>query len=226
MFKRFLIVFLLTATSAQAQTDTSGRLQDLKDILKQISTSAPVPAGKLAPAAPGKTASLDFKPSAQLRQQIIKAYVDGMRGPFPEVAKVLEASFKDRDVFAEANKQAHQLFGVSVNNVADALAVFLTYGWLVARGDSSDPTKAQVQAVSKQFKGLATKMANMSELQKQQTADAFTMQSVIISFFTEVYSGKPDELKKFGQGQNESLKRLGFDLNAVKLTDQGFIPAK
>lgn len=226
MIKKFLLTALLAfGVPAQAQLSTPGLSSSIKNMLNQMGTPAPAPATGTKPATPAKTVSLDFKPNAQVRQKAIKTFIDGFRTQAPQVAQELEAGFKKVDIFAEADKETRQKFGVSVNNTADMLAVYFSYVWLVARGDSGDATKAQVQGISRQLKTIFSSpgATPLTEVQKQETADALTLQTVFIGMITEAYKNEPDKLQEFGLALIESWKGQGFDLSQMELTDNGFV---
>lgn len=228
MIRRFFLTFLLTlGVSARAQLGTPGLSSSITNMLNQLGTPAPAStAGQPAqtqPAAGKPMQSMNFKPDAALRQQAIRRFVDGFRESAPALAAELEKNVKTIDVFGEIDKQLKTQYSLSVNNLADAMTLNLLSVYQVSLGQTDDPPKAQVLAVNKQLKTLLGSGAALTDAQKQQAADGFTLQALLISMFSEAYKDKPDQLMEFGRALNEGLKGMGLDLSLLELTDQGFV---
>ncbi len=119
-------------------------------------------------------------------------------------------------------------FGLRTDNLADAYTVYWVEAWQAAHGRSDEGSRAQAQAVKAQAARalLATpEVARATDAQKQELADALLVQALLIGAAKNQAGGDPAKLRAVGQAVRQGAKASGLDLDAMTLTEDGFVPA-
>lgn len=170
---------------------------------------------------------LNFKPSEANQKRNLANFVTKTRAVDPSSADELERLFTS-DLMRQIDTGMRGL-GLSSSNVADAYALYWTSAWLGARGRDDDLPSEQMIAVRDQAARAlisTTVLANASDLQKQELADALLVQSALIAGY--INGGKQDAalMTKVKIAIAQGAKAMGLDLYAMTLTDEGFVPAK
>lgn len=231
-----LAALLLLSASARAQGNLGGAAglsNSIFKLMNQVGAPAAPATGTSArtpPAAPAP-ATLTFRASKQVRQQVIRTFVQQISDASPEVGAELEKTFKTTDIFTEIEKEERRLFGqtMSVNNVADVWATYWGYAWLMTRSRTDDPTPRQMQGLRTQFQGLLLglpDLVKMTEAQKQEMSDTLTLQVLLFGILADAWKEDQESLAQFGQQLGDTARQMGFDLNRLDLTDAGFVVQK
>ena len=230
---RLLLTFgllLLPFASAQGSAQGSAPSAQLSgSVFKLFNQVGGTPGASPATTASVSLDALKFKPSAQVRQRAIAAFVGTMGKESPEMGAEFQKVFASADVFAALDKQAGALFGLGTSNLADTWAIYWAYSWLLAQGRSDDPTRAQVAGLRAQMGGLMLGLPEVraySEVRRQEISDALMLQVTLYSVLAETWKADPASLREFGQGIAQTSRTLGLDLNQVTLTAQGFVAKK
>ncbi len=169
-----------------------------------------------------KLVSLEFKPSAKLRQQNISRFLTKLRANNPSTAQVPSTNA----VMAQIDRSMASV-GLKSNNVADAYAVYWTNAWIGSRGQNEDLPKAQMIAVRNQAANallLNPKFTSATNIQKQELAEAMILQAIIISAFVNNAKSDPALMEKVKVAISQGAKGMGLDLDRMTLTLQGFRP--
>jgi hypothetical protein len=171
-------------------------------------------------------ASFIFQPSIQLRRTNLASFVAKSRKTDPQGAAAMEQLFASVDIMSQIDEKMRETYGMRANNVADAYAVWWSSAWMGAQGRSDDPTPKQMAMVKQQaIDALAATpaFAGASDAAKQELAEALLVQAALIGAAVETYGNDPATLAKVRTAIAEGAKAAGVDLNAMKLTDAGFV---
>ena len=171
---------------------------------------------------------LKFAPSASRKSRNLAQFVEKSREADPQGAAQMERLFASTDVIGEIGKGIAP-YGLKTNNVADAYAVYWMTAWQVAHGDTSDFTRSQSQAVKQQAANalLATpEFVSATDAVKQEMAEAYLVQAALIQASVDVAQTDRTIAKGLPSAVRKGAKASGLDLDAMTLTDEGFVPAQ
>lgn len=173
--------------------------------------------------------SIDFsyRPSTQQRKKNLAQFVEKTRRSNPDSAAKMQGLFASTDVIALMG-QALAPVGLRTDNVADAYAVWWMSAWGAAHGDSSTPGRAKAQAVREQAGraiSATPEFASASNESKQEFAEALLVQAALIDSMVEEYGRDPAMAAKIASSVRQGARASGLDLDAMTLTEQGFVPA-
>jgi hypothetical protein len=62
-----------------------------------------------------------------------------------------------------------------------------------------------------------------SDAVKQETAEAYLIQTALIGSFLEQANGDPSQMKRLAAAVREGARAAGMDLASLELTDSGFV---
>lgn len=175
-----------------------------------------------------KRLSLSYKPSIQRRKQNYLNFVAKTRGDDPNGAVQLAQFFASSDVI-QSISTALVPYGLRIDNVADAFAVYWTSAWLGSRGQQQQGTKAQAQAIRTQaFNALSLVpgFENATDAEKQEFAEALLIQAMMIDSAVEQSKANPAQMSKVKATVTQGAKGMGLDLYTMTLTPNGFVPAR
>ena len=116
--------------------------------------------------------------------------------------------------------------GLSATNMADAFAIWWVQAWQTSRGDTSDPSPAALKAVKGQAEAAMLSMPALTGLpdaQKQGFAEGLLVQAAILGSAAEQVKADPAQSRKLAGIARANARQAGLDLDAVRLTDQGFV---
>ncbi|MET3725846.1 DUF6683 family protein [Sphingomonas trueperi] len=181
-----------------------------------------------APAQPAvNPAALRYTPSKARRSANLAAFVQKTRARDPRGADDLQKVFAEGD-FIERIGGLVASQGLHVDDVADAYALWWLTAWHAARGNNDTPPQQMISAVQAQAARavLATgEIAQASDAQKQELAEALWVQSALIDVAMEQAKQDPARLRQIGDAVRQGAKGMGLDLDAITLTSHGFVPA-
>ncbi len=170
---------------------------------------------------------LRFSPSPATRRRNMAGFTARTRTQSPETADRMEQLFASTDVFA-AMAQGLAPKGLRIDNVSDAYTVYWITAWQASRGVSGDTSKEQAQAVRAQVTAalLATpELVSAAATQKQELAEALLVQTALVDASMEQAAGDSNQKRAIAAGVRQGAKAMGLDLDAMTLTDNGFVPA-
>lgn len=173
-----------------------------------------------------QSAQLDFTPSMQRRQANYASFVERSRKVDPAGAAGLEANLK-LDPIALMKPELAK-FGLRVDNVADAYAVYWVEAWQAVHGVNGASSRATAQAVRAQAAkaiGATPEFASATAAQKQEFAESYLVQAVMVGAAKEQAAGDPAKLAQVAAAVEKGARAAGLDLRAMVLTEEGFRPA-
>lgn len=188
------------------------------------------PAADAASAAPTRAdaSMLRYTASRTRRSANLAAFVQKTRVADPQGAADLQKVFAEGD-FIERIRAMVAPHGLQIEDVADAYTLWWLTAWHAARGNNDTPSPEILSAVKAQAARavLATgEIAQASDAQKQELAEALWVQSTLIDVAVEQAKRDPARLRAIGDAVRKSAKGMGLDLDAIDLTAQGFVPAR
>lgn len=178
-----------------------------------------------AAALPQQTASLAFRASPQARKANYRQFVSKARKVDPVGAARMETLFGTTDIVAAMGAPLAKV-GLRTDNVADAYTVWWMNAWQAAHCDTSDPSRAAIRAVRVQAATsiLATpQFAGATDAMKQEFAEALLIQAALLEASADTYKSDPSMLAKLGAAVRQGAKASGLDLDAMRLTELGFV---
>jgi hypothetical protein len=172
-------------------------------------------------------AFLSFTPSVTRRRTNLTEFAARLRSASPAGARELDRIFAQRDVIGEFGK-ALAPYGLRTDNIADAYTVWWTNSWQAANGDFRDLSRTTTQIVKQQAaRGMLATPAirDMNEAAKQEFAETLFVQAILFSNYVDTYKNNPAMMRQLGAAVRKGAKASGLDLDAMTLTDQGFVPS-
>jgi hypothetical protein len=171
---------------------------------------------------------LMFKPSKQIRQELIRGYIAQTKRGDPAAGAELEKMLATTDVFAIV-KNGMAPFGMTPDNLADAYTAWMINMWSAAHGNLRDSSASQIKAVQKQvLNSLAAlpSLYSMNNSDKQRIADELVYYASMISGGAMAFADDPEGMRAYQQDVRKMARTAGFDVDAVVLTENGFVPRK
>jgi hypothetical protein len=168
-----------------------------------------------------------YTPSAPRTRTNLHNFVKRTRPHDPAGAAQMEQLFASVDIIGEFGKVMGRV-GLNKNNAADAFAVYWINAWSAARGESSAPSAEMAQAVAAQASlGLlqSPEFVNATEAQKQEMAEALMIQAALIDAAIELAASDNAQLQAVADAVKQGAAASGLDLDAMTLTEEGFISA-
>ena len=177
-------------------------------------------------AAPAAAASLSYRPDLTRRRANLAQFVAKSRATDPASAASLEALFARGDII-EMTGQALSQYGLRVDNLADAYAVWWITAWQATRGRNDDVSPATVKAVraqAAQTLGGKAILAGAGDPVKQELAESLLIQTLLIDAAVDQAKTDAAQMKKVGAAVNQGAQGMGLDLMRLNLTETGFSP--
>ena len=142
----------------------------------------------------------------------------------PAAANDFRQAMRQTDLFKDMATEL-QKYGLRVDNVADAYAVYWINAWEAVNGVYTAGSKKQAQSVKVQVARamLASGALNKAtDAQKQQLAEELLIQGFLISAANETVQGDLDGQIALAEGVDANARQLGLDLTRMRLTEDGF----
>lgn len=165
-------------------------------------------------------ARFPFQVSPSLRKQVISEFVDRVRSMGPQAAKAVETELNGA-AFHQSFANTMRANGLSADDAADVMTVYLIVGWEIVRGTDADP--AALRAVRRQVAG---QMAGNAALRDPTTRARFAEELKIIA---ALLGGSVENAKREGNGAQfvarvaaHYQRSMNRDFRAMRLTAQGF----
>ncbi|WP_449222025.1 DUF6683 family protein [Tistrella mobilis] len=179
-----------------------------------------LPPGRL----PASDEVLSYRPDPVLRRRNFDVFVDRLRAHDADAAENLDRLLTDNDVIA-ATRDWLKPYGMRPENVADAMAVYLSTAWAAVRGSDADPAPEVMRGLSNQLAaaiGATPGFTRASDAEKQELAESMIVQAVIISRHAGAARARPDLQKRVSEAVARGAQAtFGVDLTRLDLTAQG-----
>lgn len=181
-----------------------------------------------AQAAPTPAGRLTYRPSMERRRANFAMFVAKSRKKDPVGAAMLERELATSDVMGKMTRELAG-FGMHVDNVADAYAIWWLNAWLASRQRADTPPMAQISAVRAQAAqaiASAPGFATASDAAKQEMAEANLLQAMLIGAYIERAKNDRDLSRRLADAVRRGARASGLNLDAMDLTDDGFVPRR
>jgi hypothetical protein len=169
---------------------------------------------------------LDFRNSAKVRDSIIQSLIDQTRRGDAEAGREIEKLFR-QDNFLQTADSILSTYGMKTNNLADAYSVWMVNMYSSAHDDNRPTSVARMKAVRDQvarsFSSLP-QFVSAPDSQKQAISDELLLRGLIIGGGLTSLANDPAAKSEFIDNVRQTARKSGFDVDAVTLTDEGFIP--
>jgi hypothetical protein len=180
------------------------------------------------PLSEGSKASLVFEPSLAVRKRNLANFVAKSRSTNPDGAAQLQQLFASTDVMGAVAKEMAP-YGLRVDNIADAFAVYWINAWEAANGiTGSTETRERAQAVKLQAANALLESLDILRAPaaaKQELAEALLIQAALISATADQAKSDPALQAQVKSAVAQGAMAMGLDLTVMTLTPSGFIPA-
>jgi hypothetical protein len=207
------------------QGNQSFNNQRITEMLQSDAT-ADAPSSKARP--PVSPLLLRYVPSAARRKSNLAKFAVKGRDSDPAGAAKMAQLFASTDVIGQIGAEMSS-YGLRIDNVADAYAVYWINAWEAAHGIvGKAETRSRAQAVKAQAERAMSgspEMVRATGAQKQEFAEALLVQAAMISAHMANAAGDPAQLAAVAKAVRQGAKAMGLDLDTMVLTDQGFRPA-
>lgn len=188
--------------------------------LERKQQAAPAPVAK-APV------SSTYTPSPARRRANVARFIAKSRAADPQGAAAMEALFAQTDVFAAMDRELRPA-GLRIDDVADAYAVWWVNAWTAAHGDPRTPDRATMQAVRAQASraiAAVPDFARADDAGRQELAEALLIQAALIGAVQAEHGANAAMAPKIAAAVKQGARAFGVNLDAMRLTARGFVPA-
>jgi hypothetical protein len=231
----FALMVAALATPAASQDDPGGVLDmtgmgiyAMEETVMQAARESVARPRNRARIAPAPAARLTYKPSMERRRANFATFVAKSRKKDPVGAAMLEKELATSDVMGKMER-ALAGFGMHVDNVADAYAIWWLNAWLASRQRADTPPAAQIAAVRAQAaQAIASTpgFATASDAVKQEMAEANLLQAMLIGAYIDRAEGDRDLSRRLAAAVREGARASGLNLDTMELTNEGFVPRR
>ncbi len=167
---------------------------------------------------------LSYQPSAAVKQQVERNYLDRIRRNNPAAADQIAAQLR-RYNYQEIYANLVQSYGLSSNNVADISTAYWVLNWVIANQSATDPSR---QAVMAERDRTAVTLSKLSSLRNPQTRQQVGEEIKLL--FVTLHAGwqsarREGQLSQYSDGVRAVFRQQnGADLRQIVLTKDGFQP--
>ena len=226
------VALLLAATPAAAQDgvlDSTGMgVYALEETVMQAARETVTrPSRREGPRVVPAPARLTYRPSMERRRANAARFVAKSRKRDPQGAARLEKQFATTDVIGDMER-ALAGYGMRADNVGDAYAAWWLNAWLASRGRVDTPPARQIAAVRAQSAQALTAagLAEATDAVKQEIAEANLVQAALIGAHMDQAKANPALARRVAAAVVQGARASGLDLEAMELTDGGFVPRR
>ena len=165
---------------------------------------------------------LSYQPSAAVKQQVERNYLDRLRRSNPAAANQVAAKLRQYD-YREIYTNLVQSHGLSSNNLADIVAAYSVLNWMIANQSFNDPSSQAVLAERDRTAATLSKLSSLRDPQMRQQAG-----EEIKLLFVTLHGGwqsaqREGQLSQYGEGVRALFRQQnGIDLRQIGLTKDGF----
>jgi hypothetical protein len=173
-------------------------------------------------------ASMTYRADKTQRRVNIDRFLGDIRKKDAAGAAQLANVFANVDVIGQISSEISR-YGLSGNNVADAYAVYWISAWEASKGIvGNQTTREQSLAVRDQaaraFQSTPA-FAKSTNAERQEFAEMLLLQAALISSNMESTSSDKRAQRELSNAIRQGATAMGLDLDAMTLTDQGFVPS-
>lgn len=179
-----------------------------------------------AETARGALNNLNYTPSSARRSANLTRFAEKARATDPVGAAKMRELFASTDIIAAIDQQMRDTYNMHATNVADAYALWWTMAWMGSQGRDDDVSAAQMQRTQSQAVRLlsgSSEFREATDATKQEFAEGLLVQAALIDASIDTYKSDPAMLARTRTAIAQGARAMGVDLNAMTLTDDGFV---
>jgi hypothetical protein len=171
--------------------------------------------------------SLTFTPNSAYRKKNVADYVRQVAKIAPDYAPKLDADLGDGQVFNQYSQMLDGI-GLNANDLGDNLAVWWITAWEASQGRPVETPPIAFAKVQQQVQRVlaAESFTKMSNSDKQKFSDSLMIQTLILANQIDQAKSDPEISRQLAAGIKKGANQLGFDLESMTLTEEGFRPIK
>jgi hypothetical protein len=176
----------------------------------------------------GANILLAYVPNKSRTPANIKNFLERNRAADPANADQIEQMLSSTDVIGAVGDIMDQ-FGLKRNNVAHAYALYWVVYWGLANKVYDAPPTATMQAVAAQAElGFVSSphFVGMGDAEKQAATEELMLLTAVFDTISEQAKSDPSLAERAAKASVEGSRKSGLDLDAMTLTEDGFVPAK
>jgi hypothetical protein len=116
--------------------------------------------------------------------------------------------------------------GLESNNIADAFANYWISAWLASRGLQTPASARQAAAtktVAIEILSRTPTLTSMTDAEKQEVADDLFIKAGLLDGLMSASADNPAYLQRISIVARDGARKWGLDLEAMTLTDSGFV---
>ncbi|MBO2012293.1 hypothetical protein [Hymenobacter negativus] len=170
------------------------------------------------------SAALSYNVTPALKEKTLQRYVKQLQTSSPTTAQSVATYFgPGKHDYNTVYQDVVSGYGLRANNPADALAAYLTLGWMIVNNvDDKAVTPAMVQGARAQFGPVLASNPQMTPAVAAQAGEDMKLQLAIVHVGWQG-AIKGQNLPAFRQGVATLFKKqYAMDLTAFKLNNNGF----
>jgi hypothetical protein len=174
------------------------------------------------------SATLTYTPTKSRTRDNLRAVGRRLAKSNPTNAVQAEQLFANNDIIGAVGGALDQL-GLQRNNVAHAYAMYWVVYWGLANKVYDTPSRAAMQSVAKQVEQSLVANPSFVALnndQKQAAAEELMALTAIMDASSEQAKSDPAFAVQIAKASLEGSRKSGLDLDAMTLTEDGFVPVK
>jgi len=220
--------FAMSAVHSSVLRNANARLRNTSPVIRP-STGRPGftrPIDRDTGVAALPAAKLRYVASLARRKANVERFAANIGKDDPETAREFRAFFAANDFFGKLNRAVSPV-GYSVDNVGDALAAWWLGSWQLANQDySEDGRLAKLRAVKRQAAEMVLTtpaFANADDATKQELAEALWIFAAANEDFVKQAEADPRAAAKIAVAARQGALRMGMDMTAMTLTNDGFV---
>jgi hypothetical protein len=171
---------------------------------------------------------LTYKPALADRRANLARFADKMGEADPATAADMKRSFAANDIIQSMGAGLAP-YGLRIDNVSDAFAVWWINAWQASRGRSDDVDRATLQAVKQQVAQamlVTPAITNAENAAKQEFSEILLIQASIIDSSVRQSANAPTALNQLKQAMLQAGRNMGLDFSSMTLTADGFRATK
>lgn len=175
----------------------------------------------LSPARATSNASFAYTSTPALARQAVDGYIARASRTEPRGAKMVAAILQRHD-YRAIYRNILAGTGLRENDAADAAAMYTALGWVIANGETSDPSPAAFRALRAQIAGRAGSNPSFSPGRRGQLAEE--MKLLVVTLHGGLQgAAREGKSREYANGVAAMFRRANIDLRALRMTAQGFI---
>lgn len=220
----YMSMFNSANTAAINISNTIGLNAALKNSVKKGGSTRVSTKTSTRPTA--SLASLSYRPSASLSNQLRERFWNQIKADNPQAATEIDTALKFQDVVGQFNKDVAP-FGLRSDNVGDSFTAYWIVMWMVANQEPI-PSLDKVKAARAQISNVILNNPSISQgndARKQTISETLIYETMMAISMNNQFNkiGPPSRVKALADQAHQNMLRRGVDMRSFQLTSTGFV---